>query len=128
MWIHFAWVGVGGALGSMARYALTLVGQHCAWSSEWAILLANVLGSFLIGWAMGSLKGDAYLFAAMGFCGGFTTFSTFSSQAMRLFQSGQPMWGLAYMAASVLLSLLAVGFGLWMAAAIPFFGQQLPKP
>ena len=31
------------------------------------------------------------------------------------------------MAASVLLSLLAVGFGLWMAAAIPFFGQQLPK-
>lgn len=42
-------VGLGGALGSMARYLLTYVSAQWAISGEWAILLANVLGSFLIG-------------------------------------------------------------------------------
>ena len=96
----------------MARYALTLVGQHCAWSSEWAILLANVLGSFLIGWAMGSLKGDAYLFAAMGFCGGFTTFSSFALDTSALFRNGELKLALLNIVASNALGLIAVFAGL----------------
>ncbi|MGM9759598.1 MAG: fluoride efflux transporter FluC [Parabacteroides sp.] len=111
--MHFIWVGLGGALGSIARYALTLLAGHYAVASEWAIGLANIVGSFLIGLAMAGLKGDGYLFCAMGFCGGFTTFSTFSAQTMQLLQTGQRGWALVYMAASVLLSLLFVSIGYW---------------
>ena len=124
-------VFLGGGAGSILRYMVS------RWLNTsffpWGTLAVNIIGCFLVSlfgtWiARQSLPTDLRLLMVVGLCGGFTTFSTFSSQAMHLFQSGQPMWGLAYMAASVLLSLLAVGFGLWMAAAIPFFGQQLPKP
>ena len=108
-------VGAGGALGSVARYLLTLLCGSMAFCGHWAILVANVVGSFLIGLAMGWCSGGAYLFVAVGFCGGFTTFSTFSAQALSLIEAQRYAPAAAYIAGSVLLSLLAVFMGIWLA-------------
>ena len=108
-------VALGGALGSMARYALSLMATLCAISGLWATLAANSLGSLLIGISFVLLKGDAYLLAAVGFCGGFTTFSTFSLQSVELFQSGQKGLALLYIAGSLLLSIACVVAGMYCA-------------
>lgn len=112
---EFILVALGGALGSMVRYALSLTATWLSLSGLWATLAANGLGSFLIGIAFALLRGDAYLLAAVGFCGGFTTFSTFSLQAVELFQSGAKGAALLYMAASLLLSIGCVVVGLSVA-------------
>ncbi|MES1167981.1 MAG: fluoride efflux transporter CrcB [Oleiharenicola lentus] len=108
-------VALGGAAGSVVR---VLVGLALRSSFPWATLLVNVLGSLLIGGLMarfGSVEtGSAANLRSLpvaGFCGGFTTFSTFSWQTLEQMQKGQ--WGVA--AANVLLSvglcLLAVWLG-----------------
>lgn len=108
-------VGAGGALGSVARYAVSLLFAHYAICSHWATLLVNVIGSFLIGLAIPLLSNGAHLFAVVGFCGGFTTFSTFSSQAVQLFQAGERLTAVAYVAASVVVSVLMLLLGMYLA-------------
>ena len=112
------WIALGGAAGSVARamMALSLPGRF-----PWATLLINVLGSLLIGWLMARLgpieTGTAASLRGLlvtGFCGGFTTFSTFSWQTLEQMQKG--LWGaaVANVTLSVVLCLLAtwVGFKL----------------
>lgn len=106
-------VGAGGALGSVARYLLTLLFARLTWGGEAAILAANVLGSFLIGVAAPAAGGGAWLFAAVGFCGGFTTFSTFSSQTLALLQSGRLAAAAAYVGASVVAGVAAAFAGVY---------------
>lgn len=106
-------VGAGGALGSVARYLLTLLFARMAWHGEAAILAANVVGSFLIGVAASAAGGGACLFAAVGFCGGFTTFSTFSSQTLALLQAGRMASAAAYVAASVVAGVAAASVGVY---------------
>lgn len=108
-------VGAGGALGGIARYAVSLLFAHLAIDSHWATLLVNVVGSLLIGLAIPLLSGGAHLFAVVGFCGGFTTFSTFSYQAVQLFQAGERLTAAAYIAASLVVSVLMVLLGMYLA-------------
>lgn len=108
-------VGTGGALGSIARYAVSMLFAHFAISGHWATLLVNVVGSFLIGLAIPLLSNGAHLFAVVGFCGGFTTFSTFSSQAVQLFQAGERLTAAVYVAASLVVSVLMVLLGMFLA-------------
>ena len=108
-------VGVGGALGSIVRYAVSLLFVHFAIGSHWATLLVNVVGSFLIGLLLTVLSNGAYLFAVVGFCGGFTTFSTFSSQALQLFQAGERFMAAVYVAASLVVSIAMVLLGMFLA-------------
>lgn len=115
---EFILVGFGGALGSMSRYALTLLAACLSIASEWATFAANLIGSFLIGILIAASKGDIYLFAAIGFCGGFTTFSTFSAQAMQLLQQGQRLPGIVYILASVACALVFTGLGLYLGGKI----------
>lgn len=109
------WIALGGAAGSVARavVALALPARF-----PWATLLVNVAGSCLIGWLMarlGSLDGGSAgslrSLLVPGFCGGFTTFSTFSWQTLEQMQKGQ--WGAAAInvTLSVGLSLLSVWAG-----------------
>ena len=111
-------VALGGALGSMARYGLSLMASFLSVSGLWATLAANGLGSLLIGMSIALFKGDAYLLAAVGFCGGFTTFSTFSQQSVELLQSGQKGLAALYIVGSLALSVGCVVMGLYCAKSL----------
>ena len=111
----FLLVGIGGALGSMARYGLTLLASYASIASEIGTFAANAIGSLLIGIIIALSKGDWYLFGAVGFCGGFTTFSTFSVQALHLLQSSQRSMGILYIFASLLVCILMTWVGITLA-------------
>lgn len=109
------WIALGGAAGSVAR---ALVGLSLPARFPWATLLVNVFGSLLIGWLMarlGSLETPAGAslrnLLVVGFCGGFTTFSTFSWQTLEQMQKGQWSAAVANVLLSVTLCLLAVWLG-----------------
>lgn len=123
----YLWVALGGALGSMARYALgnamTLaVGPEFPWGT----LLINVLGSFVISFfgvltgmeARLPLPAEARIFVTVGLCGGFTTFSSFSLQTVELAREGQPGRAALYVAASATLCIIACAIGFASAAAL----------
>ena len=97
-------VAAGGALGAVGRYGLTLLmaGQPII-----ATLIANIVGSMLIGASMGATQGRLLLFLSVGLCGGFTTFSTFSNQTLGLIQSGNWLGTMVYAVGSVMLCILA---------------------
>jgi CrcB protein len=116
----YVWVALGSALGGMARYwcsGLTarLVGE----SFPWGTLLVNVLGSFIIGAfaALAATEGrflipaDVRIFVTVGFCGGYTTFSSFSIQTLALIREGELMASAANIGLSVILCLIAVWLG-----------------
>jgi len=101
-------VALGGALGSVLRYlTLSWVGAPVA------TLAVNVLGSFVMGIFFVALTTRTQLSPLLmaGVLGGFTTFSAFSLDAWKLWQAGQTGGALAYIAASVGLSLIAVALG-----------------
>ncbi|WP_117238564.1 fluoride efflux transporter CrcB [Thermus sediminis] len=110
-------VALGGALGSLLRYALGawvqgLLGPGFPWST----FFVNALGSFLIGVLVrlsleGVLSGEARLFLAMGVLGGFTTFSTFSYETLILLQDGEFLKAFAYAFGSLVLGLLLAYLG-----------------
>lgn len=109
----FLAVGLGGALGSVLRYGFSLLAQALSVSAQWGTLCVNVLGSALIGFCMAFCdKGTAMLFLTVGFCGGFTTFSTFSSQSLGLLQSGRYGTGFAYVFGTLLLCIVLVWLGM----------------
>lgn len=113
---NFLFVGLGGALGSMLRYAFTLLAQLLCISSHWATLTVNILGSFLIGcFSVSCNKTTLLLLLTVGFCGGFTTFSTFSSQSLLLLQNGRYGAGAAYIVANLLLCILFAWLGFALA-------------
>lgn len=80
-------VGIGGALGAVFRYA---IGMALAYRSfPWGTLVVNSLGSFVLGVIMLSgINSDLLLFMGVGFCGAFTTFSSFSYQTVDLWDRG----------------------------------------
>jgi CrcB protein len=107
-------VALGGAAGSVAR---ALVGQVLPSRFPWSTLLVNVVGSMLIGGLMarlGSIENGASAMLrnllVVGFCGGFTTFSTFSWQTLDQMLKGQ--WGAAI--ANVLLSVTLCLVAVWL--------------
>ena len=105
-------VFVGGGLGALLRYLLGLIAP-----GPLTTLAINVVGCFLIGLLVLMPAGNMRLFLAVGLLGGFTTFSAFSLDALRLWQDGQPWPALAYILASLLLSLAAVATAAWLVRA-----------
>ena len=111
-------VGIGGGVGSIFRYlTAVLLGRYFQTLFPVALFTANVVGSFLIGlllglserqqWSSPDLK---FLFIT-GFCGGYTTFSTFSADNLFLCQSGHCLTAFLHIAASVLTGMAAVWLG-----------------
>ncbi|HEY7576767.1 MAG TPA: fluoride efflux transporter CrcB [Acetobacteraceae bacterium] len=123
----YLWIGIGGALGSMARAWLAVaVARITGPQFPWGTILINIAGSFVIGFfgtltASGSrfaAPADARAFVMVGICGGFTTFSSFSLQTLELARDGRMVQAIGNIALSVLLCLAAVAMGHYGAAAI----------
>ena len=109
-------VALGGALGASARWGLGLaVSRHATGALPLPILVANVLGSFLMGafvvWAARTGQADWMPFIAVGVLGGFTTFSTFSLETVTLLERGAIGVAALYVALSVGLSVGALALG-----------------
>ena len=113
-------VGIGGALGSMARYGFgVLTGRF--WSSDFPLgtVLINILGSLAMGLFIGYLvrtlpswQADARLFVAVGIFGGFTTFSSFSLDTIAMLERGQVGAAALYVGISVIVGIVALYGGL----------------
>ena len=119
-------LAAGGALGTLARYGLSLLTLPISQGVPWGTVLINILGSFLIG-GFGTLTlasgrmplpEEARLFVMVGFCGGFTTFSSFSLQTLDLLRSGQTWRALVNVTVSVVLCVAAVGLGQLLASRL----------
>ncbi len=111
-------IGVGGALGAMARYGLGgWVQGFASTTFPLGTMVVNILGSFLLGLFLYLLESTAPTaeirsFVTIGFLGAFTTFSTFSYEALVLFQGGEWGRGGIYMGGSLALGLVGVLAGL----------------
>lgn len=115
-------VALGGAIGTVARYGLgSFIQARVGLGFPVGTLVINVVGAFLIGVLLElSVEGLAMnpmarLLLTTGFCGGFTTFSTFSYETVRLVQEGEAPRAAAYVALSLLLALPATLAGIGLA-------------
>lgn len=112
---NILFVGIGGAIGSMARYGTYLLTGNR--SFPLGTFAVNIIGSFIIGIVLAAgLKNEAFaqnwkVFLAAGFCGGFTTFSAFTAENMQLLQNGKYMLCLVYIISSILLGITAAWLG-----------------
>lgn len=114
-------IAAGGALGAVARYGLSGWVQERAGFFPWGTLVVNVVGAFLLGFGFRYMEATAIpaawrQAATIGFLGAFTTFSTFSYEAVALVQDGDWSRAGAYVAGSVVLGLGAVVAGLGLAS------------
>ncbi len=114
---NIAVVGAGSFIGGAARYLVSVLIKGIGKGSPWATLAVNLAGCFLIGLLWGYFSRSASesskwaLFLTVGLCGGFTTFSTFSKEALMMLQSGN-FWGFAgYIALSVIAGIAFVALG-----------------
>lgn len=110
--MEFLYVGIGGAIGSMLRYTISLIPYKQTFPM--LTMITNICGAFLIGYIVGlaakkNVSENALLLLKTGLCGGFTTFSTFSLEAYTLLQNGN----YGYMSIYILLSFLGCLFGIW---------------
>src|SRR5262245_968999 len=108
----YLWIAAGSGLGGMARYATSgLMAAQFGSACPWGTLVINVIGSFLIG-LVAALTGpegrwpvapDIQRFMTVGFLGGYTTFSAFSLETLKLIQDGAVVRAGAYVGLSVAL-------------------------
>ena len=119
-------VAVGGAAGSVARYLLSKAVQEAAASAfPWGTMTVNIAGCLLIGFIAGLPLGGGEgqwnglkLALTVGFCGGFTTFSTFMGESLTLAKGGDTLLSAAYIGASVAVGILAAAAGTQLAKAL----------
>ena len=112
-------VGLGGAIGAMMRYGVTLICNAIQWSSDLGTFLVNIIGSFamglLVGWSeANSTQTSWLLMATVGICGGFTTFSTFSMQSLSLLQQGKYSMAVLYILGTVMVCIVMAAIGYWI--------------
>lgn len=120
-----AYAAFGGALGTVARYLLTLFIQARAGADfPLGTLLINITGSVLLGFFMryglesATASPEMRLLLTTGFCGGYTTFSTFSYETARLIEDGEWLRGGGYVLASVVISLAGTFIGFALARSL----------
>jgi CrcB protein len=118
MFKYVVLIGTGGFIGSVLRFYVSRLVQDFFLSSfPYGTSVVNVIGCLLIGFIYGIAEKGTWLtpewriFLTVGLCGGFTTFSTFSSENFQLLRDGQFMQAILYTSSGVLLGFLAVYSG-----------------
>jgi fluoride exporter len=112
------WIGLGGALGSILRALIAVTVKS---NFPWGTLLANFVGCLIIGLVIGheSVTADwahhTRGFVVVGFCGGFTTFSTFSLQTIKQLEAGDLIGAVSNILLSLVVCLCAVWGGIKIA-------------
>ena len=116
------YVALGGAIGSVARFGLgAMLQSREAGAFPWGTFVINITGALLLGFlmrvAMGSTDFSPAMraFLTVGFCGGYTTFSTYSYETAILIESGHVGRAAIYALASALLALAGTFGGFWLA-------------
>ena len=118
------YIALGGGLGAIARYVLGGWVQVATGATfPWGTLLINVSGSLLLGFLYVLLEGSPAArewraFVGIGFCGGYTTFSSFSLQTLNLVNDGEWLYAGANITLSVVLCLVAVWAGHLLAVSL----------
>src|ERR1700742_3790020 len=113
-------IALGGAIGSLARYAVATAVQQTSMQFPWGIFVVNVSGGFLMGVIVElsalklQLSPEMRAFLTVGILGGYTTFSTFSLDSALLIERGAYASAAAYVAGSAVLSIAALFAGLWI--------------
>lgn len=111
-------VAVGGGLGSVCRFLISLLMPKSTFPL--ATFAVNILGCFLVGLlsayfnSHANLSPNMKLLLIMGFCGGFTTFSTFAFEKVSMLQNGNHALFFVYVFSSIILGILAVFLGFWL--------------
>ena len=107
-------VALGGAIGSVGRYLVSKWMEGCF---PWGTLTVNIVGCLVIGLltglvAKGTLSPEMKLLLVTGFCGGFTTFSTFANESFSMMKAGDAVLAAIYIGVSVAIGILAVYIGM----------------
>ena len=112
-------VFLGGGIGTVLRFIISKLIPHNDSGFPWSTFSANLIGCFIIGLISGyffktssSNQSDIILFATVGICGGFTTFSTFAYENLNFLKSGDYIFFITYTLGSFILGILMVYFGL----------------
>jgi len=115
--MHYLMVAAGGALGAVARYSGYRLALRLEWHAAVATLGINLLGSLVIGMMYvviserSGLSPNTQSLVTVGFLGAFTTYSTYSLDALKLLEQGQLLPAAAYLLGTMVLCLLAVWLG-----------------
>ena len=127
-------IAAGGALGTLARYEMGQWMVVPGLGFPWSTFTVNVLGSFLLG-ALVTLVTERWPptryvrpFAAVGFCGGFTTFSTLTVELMRRAEGGRVGLAAVYLGASLVAGMAAAAAGVLLARGRKLGGPRPPIP
>ena len=121
---HALLVFLGGGFGSVARYALSSWLNKLETGIPYGTLLSNILGSLIVGIVLGYLAKTSNvsetqsLLLATGFCGGFTTFSTFAYENQVFLKNGDYISFVSYTVGSLVIGLLAIFLGLYISKLI----------
>lgn len=110
---NFLLVGLGGGIGAMLRYGITLLCVATNCPTNLGTMATNIIGSFVMGLLISHFgQSPMLLMATVGICGGFTTFSTFSTQSVSLLQHGNYGTAALYILGTVVLCIAFAALGI----------------
>ena len=113
-------IGCGSFVGGAARYLISVAMKSMSRGFPWATLLVNLAGCLIIGLLLGlfsktSNVGSSWqLFLTVGFCGGFTTFSTFANESFQMLQNGNIVGFVAYVTTSIVVGIALIALSFWL--------------